>query len=97
MADSDDRVPADDPAPPADDPRPVPARPPVIEARPAAAPDAAPGARDDIAPIDSSLVGEGGLPAAERAIGDAPRSGAEPAERTSIWSPARWRRKPAAI
>lgn len=68
---TDDRVPADEPTDMRDQPRAMPATPPVIEVRPAEAPAAEAADRTDIRPIDSSLLGEGGLPAANRAEGDA--------------------------
>ena len=66
MAETDDRAPADDPVDLRSKARPMPATPPVIEVRPAEAPDPASAPQREIEVIDSSLVGEGGLPPAAR-------------------------------
>lgn len=73
MAESNDRVPAEEPVDLRDRARPVPATPPVIEVTPAETPDPDPTPAADIRPIDSSLVGEGGLPPASREEAEAPR------------------------
>lgn len=64
MAETDDRAPAEDALDLRDRARPVPATPPVIDVASREAPVVEAPGRADIEAIDSSLVGEGGLPAA---------------------------------